>query len=34
MWNVKIKKVPIIIGASETISKSLKKTSEQHIWKT
>jgi len=34
MWNVKIKGIPVIIGATGTISKSLRKIREQHTRKT
>jgi len=33
MWNVKAKVIPVIIGATGTISKSLKTVPEQHTEK-
>jgi hypothetical protein len=30
MWNVKARVIPVIIGATGTISKSFRKISEQH----
>jgi hypothetical protein len=34
MWNVKTKVIPVIIGATGTISKKKKKICEQHTGKT
>jgi len=34
MWNVKIKVIPVIIGATGAISKSFQKIHEQHTGKT
>ena len=33
MWNVKTKVIPVIIGATRTISKTFKKIREQHTGK-
>ena len=33
MWHVETKVMPVIIGATETISKSFRKISEQHTGK-
>jgi len=33
MWNVKTKMIPLIIGATETISKSFRIIREQHTRK-
>jgi hypothetical protein len=33
MWNVRAKVIPVITGVTETISKSLKTITEQHIGK-
>ena len=34
IWNVKTKVIPVIIGATGTISKSFRKVREQHTGKT
>jgi len=34
MWNVKTKVIPVIIGATGTISKSFQEIREQHTRKT
>ena len=33
MWNVKAKIIPVITGATGTISESLQTVPEQHNWK-
>jgi cell division septal protein FtsQ len=33
MWNIKTKVIPVITGASGTISQIIQKIPEQHAWK-